>query len=308
MTGERLKSNKKALGNILLILTAFIWGTAFVGQRQGMEHIGPITFNACRMALAALSIGTVSFVLGKRDAKKQQDMSEQNRKDYQKNTVIGGVCCGFFLTIAALFQQMGMVYTTAGKGGFITAMYILLVPVINWILFRKKSRPLVWIAVLMGIVGIYLLCVTEGFILEKGDALVMVCPFFFAGHILCCDFFVQRANPVKMSAIQFLTVTVLSTILAFVFENPSWQQVTAAVIPIIWLGVLSGGIGYTLQIIAQQYTDPTVASLLMSLEAVFAVLAGAVLLGERMSAREMIGAVIMFAAIILVQIPARERT
>ena len=303
-----MKINKKVLGNILLILTAFIWGTAFVGQRQGMEHMGAITFNACRMALAALTIGTVSFVLRKRDAQKQQDMSDQSRREYRKNTVIGGICCGFFLTIAALFQQMGMVYTTAGKGGFITAMYILLVPVINWILFKRKSRPLVWIAVLMGIAGIYLLCVTEGLTLEKGDALVMVCPFFFAGHILCCDYFVQRANPVELSAIQFFTVTVLSTIMAFIVENPTWQQVTAAVVPIVWLGVLSGGIGYTFQIIAQQYTDPTVASLLMSLEAVFAVLAGTVLLGERMSARELFGAAIMFAAIILAQIPAGKRT
>ena len=303
-----MKINKKVLGNILLILTAFIWGTAFVGQRQGMEHMGPITFNACRMALAALTIGTVSFVLRKRDAQKQQDMSDQSRREYRKNTVIGGICCGFFLTIAALFQQMGMVYTTAGKGGFITAMYILLVPVINWILFKRKSRPLVWIAVLMGIAGIYLLCVTEGLTLEKGDALVMVCPFFFAGHILCCDYFVQRANPVELSAIQFFTVTVLSTIMAFIVENPTWQQVAEAVVPIVWLGVLSGGIGYTFQIIAQQYTDPTVASLLMSLEAGFAVLAGTVLLGERMSARELFGAAIMFAAIILAQIPAGKRT
>ena len=303
-----MKINKKVLGNILLILTAFIWGTAFVGQRQGMEHMGPITFNACRMALAALTIGTVSFVLRKRDAQKRQDMSDQSRREYRKNTVIGGICCGFFLTIAALFQQMGMVYTTAGKGGFITAMYILLVPVINWILFKRKSRPLVWIAVLMGIAGIYLLCVTEGLTLEKGDALVMVCPFFFAGHILCCDYFVQRANPVELSAIQFFTVTVLSTIMAFIVENPTWQQVAEAVVPIVWLGVLSGGIGYTFQIIAQQYTDPTVASLLMSLEAVFAVLAGTVLLGERMSARELFGAAIMFAAIILAQIPAGKRT
>ena len=303
-----MKINKKVLGNILLILTAFIWGTAFVGQRQGMEHMGPITFNACRMALAALTIGTVSFVLRKRDAQKQQDMSDQSRREYRKNTVIGGICCGFFLTIAALFQQMGMVCTTAGKGGFITAMYILLVPVINWILFKRKSKPLVWIAVLMGIAGIYLLCVTEGLTLEKGDALVMVCPFFFAGHILCCDYFVQRANPVELSAIQFFTVTVLSAVLAFIFENPSWQQVAEAVVPIVWLGVLSGGIGYTFQIIAQQYTDPTVASLLMSLEAVFAVLAGTVLLGERMSARELFGAAIMFAAIILAQIPAGKRT
>lgn len=303
-----MKINRKVLGNILLILTAFIWGTAFVGQRQGMEHMGPITFNACRMALAALTIGTVSFVLRKRDVQKQQAMSEEDRKEYKKSTLIGGICCGFFLTMAALFQQMGMVYTTAGKGGFITAMYILLVPVINWILFKKKSRPLVWIAVLLGIVGIYLLCVTEGFILEKGDILVMVCPFFFAGHILCCGYFVQRANPVEMSAIQFFTVTVLSAIMAFIFENPTWQQVAASVVPIVWLGVLSSGTGYTLQIIAQQWTDPTVASLLMSLEAVFAVMGGAVLLGERMSTRELIGAAIMFAAIILAQIPAGERT
>ncbi len=295
--------NKKTLGNLLLILTAFIWGTAFVGQRTGMEDIGPITFNACRMALAALVIGLLAWCMRKRDAKAQEAFSYDEKSSYNKNTVIGGVCCGAFLTLAALFQQMGIVYTTAGKAGFITAMYILLVPVFNLIVFRAKSRPAIWAAVATGVIGLYLLCVKEGLSLNRGDALVSVCALFFAGHILCCDYFAQRGNPVRISAIQFLTVTVLSTVLALIFEHPGWEQIAAAVIPIIWLGVLSGGIGYTLQIVAQQYTEPAVASLLMSLESVFAVLAGTVFLGERMSGREIIGCAIMFSAIVLVQLP-----
>ena len=301
-----MKKSKRALGNALLLLTAFIWGTAFVGQRQGMESVGPITFNACRMALAAAVIGLTALFLRRRDAQKTEALSPEEQKRYRRNTVTGGICCGSFLTFAALFQQTGLVYTSAGKAGFITAMYILLVPVINLILFRKKSRPLVWAAVLIGVIGMYLLCIKDGFALTRGDALVSVCALFFSGHILCCDYFVQRGNPVRISAIQFLTVTVLSAILAFMFETPDLGQIAKAAVPIIWLGVLSGGVGYTLQIIAQQFTEPAVASLLMSLESVFAVLAGALFLSERMSVREMIGCVTMFAAIILVQIPATQ--
>jgi drug/metabolite transporter (DMT)-like permease len=260
------------------------------------------------MALAAVAVGAVSLLPMASEKEKLAVMSRKERAEYRRNTIIGGICCGTFLSAASIFQQMGIVYTTAGKAGFITAMYMLLVPVIGFLFLGKRNSWIVWLAVLMGVVGMYLLCMTESLHLGRGDTLVCICAVLFSGHILCCDYFVQRADPVSMSAVQFLTVTVLSAVLAFIFENPSWQQVAEAVVPIVWLGVLSGGIGYTFQIIAQQYTDPTVASLLMSLEAVFAVLAGTVLLGERMSAREMTGAVIMFAAIILVQIPAGKRT
>ena len=295
--------NKRRLGNILLILTAFIWGTAFVGQRMGMDSVGPVTFNAARMALAALVIGALAFFLRGADREKTKKMADREVRDYHKNTVIGGICCGTFLGLAAFFQQVGIVHTTAGKAGFITAMYILLVPVIGFILFRKKTTWLGWIAVLMGVVGMYLLCATEGLSLTRGDSLVAVCALFFSGHILCCDYFVQRGNPVRISAIQFLTACLLSTAAAFIMENPSWAQIRAAAIPILWLGVISGGAGYTLQIVAQQWTNPTVASLLMSLESVFAVLAGVLILHERLSVRELAGCVVMFAAIILVQVP-----
>ena len=288
--------SKRMIGNLLLTLTAMIWGTAFVAQRVGMEKIEPLTFNASRMALAALAVGAVALI----SAGKQKKEAALRR-----NTVIGGICCGTFLALASIFQQMGVVYTPAGKAGFITAMYMLLVPVINFVLFKKKNTWLVWLAVLMGVFGMYLLCVTEGFSLTRGDTLVCICAFLFSGHILSCDHFTQLGSPIQISAIQFLTATVISAALAAVLEEPSWEKIVSAAVPILYCGIASGGIGYTLQMVAQRYTDPTIASLLMSLEAVFAVIAGAVLIHERMSLREMTGCIVMFIAIILVQIPLK---
>ena len=290
------------LGNGLLILTAMIWGTAFVFQRVGMEDIEPITFNAARMALAAAAVGAVSAVPTQSERNKLAAMSVRDREAYRTNTVIGGICCGTFLAAASIFQQMGIVYTTAGKAGFITAMYMLLVPVINFVFFRKRNSWIVWLAVLIGVAGMYLLCMTESLRLSRGDALICICAVLFSGHILCCDHFVKLGNPIRISAIQFAACTAISAAAAMILEHPSPAKIVSAAIPILYCGIVSGGIGYTLQIIAQKYTDPTVASLLMSLESVFAVIAGALLLGERMSTRELIGCVIMFAAIVLVQI------
>ena len=308
-----MKKNRKMLGNLLLLLTAMIWGTAFVGQRVGMDSIEPVTFNAARMWLAAAAIGLVAVLTGKKsesqDKKPVSGLTDTRDKaqERRKNTIIGGICCGSFLTAASLFQQMGVVYTTAGKAGFITAMYMLLVPIINFVFFKKKNTWLVWTGVLVGVFGMYLLCITDGFSLTYGDTLVCICALLFSGHILCCDHFVQLGNPIRISSIQFATAAVISTIAAFVAEEPSWQKIASAAVPILYCGIVSGGIGYTLQMVAQRYTDPTIASLLMSLESVFAVIAGALLLGERMTARELAGCVIMFAAIVLVQIPLPER-
>jgi len=293
--------NEKMLGNILLLITAMIWGTAFVFQRVGMESIEPVTFTASRMFLAALATGLVSALLGRRENHAAAE------KQSFKSAIPGGICCGLFLGAASLFQQFGIVTTTAGKAGFITALYILLVPVLNLLLFKKRSSLHVWVAIAIGVVGMYLLCVTEDFRLTGGDAMVCVCAVLFSGHILCCDYFSRRADPVKLSAVQFVTVTVVTGIIAFLVEEPSWDKIRAAAIPILYCGVMSGGVGYTLQMVAQRITDPTVASLLMSLESVFAALAGALLLHERMSARELLGCVIMFAAIVLVQLPAPGR-
>ncbi len=297
--------NRKLLGNLLLTLTALIWGTAFVFQRVGMDSIEPITFTAARFWLAAAAVGAVALVNAKRE---QHDRTAEEAAGRKHDTLIGGICCGIFLGTASVFQQMGLVYTTAGKAGFITAMYILIVPVLGFVLFRRKNSWLVWLAVAIGVVGMYLLCVNEGFSLTHGDTLVVICAVLFSGHILCCDHFVQRGDPIGISAIQFLTTAVLTTVVSFLAEQPTWEKVISAALPILYCGLISGGVGYTLQIVAQKFTDPTIASLLMSLESVFAVIAGALLLHETMSTRELVGCIVMFAAIILVQIPTPKKT
>lgn len=295
--------NKKLLGNGLLLLTALIWGTAFVFQRVGMESIEPITFNAARMALATIATGLVAFLTQRKGQNSSENRTAVEQKQYKRNTIIGGICCGCFLSLGSILQQMGLVYTTAGKAGFITAMYMLLVPIIGFVFFKKKNTWLVWLSVLLGVVGMYFLCISGELRLSYGDALVCICAVFFSCHILCCDYFAGRGNPIWISAIQFATVTVISFVAAMIAEEPSVEKLVSATIPIIYCGIVSGGIGYTLQIVAQKYTDPTIASLLMSMESVFAVIAGAILLHEHMSIRELSGCVIMFAAIVLIQIP-----
>lgn len=308
--------NKKYLGNALLLLTGMIWGSGFAGQRLGMEtEIGPIAFNAARMLLAGIFISLVVAVMaviersrqaaGKRAVSPRERAAErqQTGKDKSKYTILGGLCCGAVLAAAATFQQVGIVYTTAGKAGFITAMYILIVPVISFLFLKKKYTWIVWLAVVIGVVGMYFLSVREGLSFGKGDLLMLVCAVFFSLHILCCDYFVQRGHAVRISAIQFFTCSLISGILAQIFEHPTWEQTASAILPILYLGIVSGGIGYTLQIVAQQYTEPTIASLLMSTESVFAVISGALILHERMNSRETLGCLLIFAAIILAQAP-----
>lgn len=294
--------NKQLLGSLLLVVTAMIWGTAFVFQRVGMEHIEPVTFTAVRMAVAGVFIGLFSKAA---DLRKRKE--EKNDVKNKKDTLLGGILCGIFLSLASIAQQMGIVYTSAGKAGFITSLYILLVPVINLLIFRQKSSLRIWCGVILGIVGMYLLCVKEDFSITYGDILIAVCALLFSGHILCCDRFSKRAEPLKLSFVQFVTTAVISAAAAFIVETPTWEKVFSAVIPILYCGVVSGGIGYTLQMFAQKYTKPTAASLLMSLESVFAVLAGTLLLGERMSVQELFGCIIMFAAIVWVQIPLPKK-
>lgn len=294
---------KNLLGNALLVIAAMIWGMAFTAQRVGMDSIEPITFTASRMALSAVFVGGIALVLRlfKRKEKKAQTSSKKNK------TLIGGIACGFFLAIASLFQQMGIVYTTAGKAGFITAMYILFVPVIGVLFFRRKSSLRVWIAVALGVLGMYLLCIKESLSLTAGDSLVLLSAVMFSGHILCCDYFAPRGDPVEISAIQFITTAIITGVFAFIFESPSVEKILSAAIPIAYCGILSGGVGYTLQIIAQKRTEPATASLLMSLESVFAVIGGVIILDEKMSVAEIVGCAVIFAAIVLVELPPMKK-
>lgn len=220
----------------------------------------------------------------------------------RKVLIAGGICCGICLCIAGNLQQIGISHTTVGKAGFITAMYIVLVPVLG-IFLKKRPSILVWISVLLAMVGLYLLCLTETFSLGKGDTYVLICALFFAVHILVIDHFSPLTDGIKMSCIQFFVSGILSGVLMLIFEKPDLSSILAAWLPIVYAGAFSSGVGYTLQIIGQKGMDPTVASLILSLESVVSVLAGWILLNQKLSSRELMGCVLMFGAIILAQLP-----
>ncbi len=280
--------------SLLLLLTAVIWGVAFVAQSAGMDYVGPFTFNAVRSIIGGMVLIPCIFLLD--HGKPKQNIGSR------RDLVIGGICCGVFLAVASSFQQFGIQRTSVGKAGFITALYILLVPLLG-LLFRKRVSGKVWLAVGIAVVGMYLLCVTEGFSIAFGDLLVMVCALLFAIHILVIDYFSPRADGVRLSCIQFFTCGILCSIGMFIFEKPSFQQILTAWMPILYAGVMSCGVAYTCQIIGQRDTDPTVASLILSLESVISVLAGWLLLHQSLSLRELGGCALVFCAILLAQLP-----
>lgn len=293
-------------GPALLLLTAFIWGTAFVAQRKGMDFIEPFTFNGIRSFIgAAVLIPVIIFIRNKARASDPESPDALTTAQSKRALVKGGLACGAMMFIASTLQQSGMVYTTSGKAGFITAMYIVIVPILGLFL-GKRVRPLIVFCVALAVAGLYLLTIKEGLSVNKGDLLILACAFFFSVHILVIDHFSPRTNSVALSAIQLLVTGIVSVPCMAVFEDINWSAVIDCAVPILYAGVMSCGIAYTLQIVAQKYTEPTVASLLLSLESVFAALAGAVLLGEVLSAREMAGCIIMFIAIILAQMPERK--
>lgn len=232
---------------------------------------------------------------------------EKETDKIKKSTMVGGVVCGIVLTVAMTFQQLGLSggnATTAGKASFITALYIVLVP-LTGVFIGKRISVRIWICVFLAIIGLYLLSIKQGFSIQIGDLLVLTSAFFYALHILVIDYFSPKAKGVKLSMIQFFVATFLSGTVMLLIEEISWDFLLRSAIPILYAGMLSSGVGYTLQIIAQKDTEPTMASLIMSLESVFAVLAGAMILGERLSLREGVGCIIMFVAIMLAQIPSR---
>lgn len=290
----------------LLLLTACIWGVAFVAQSVGMEYVGPFTFNFVRSILGGVVLIPCIFFLNRGEKSgSAEKISEEEKKVQRKTLLTGGICCGIALCLATNFQQIGIQYTTVGKAGFITACYIVIVPVIG-LFMKKKCSPMIWLSVLLAVVGLYLLCINEQFSIGYGDILVFVCAILFSVHILIVDYFSPKVDGVKMSCIQFLVCGLLSGIAMLFAEQPQLSAVLLAWKPIAYAGIMSCGVGYTLQIVGQKGMDPTIASLILSLESCISVLAGWLLLGQILSMREGLGCVAMFAAIILAQLPAKE--
>ena len=301
--------SKSMRANLLLILTAFIWGVAFVAQDVAADAVPPLSFNGLRMSLAALALLPNVWLMDRRAGIKGEGLVWKQMTGAQKKELfIGSVCCGVMLALGSAFQQMGIsMGTGAGKDGFITALYIVLVPLAG-IFWKKRVGALVWIAVGLSVVGLYLLCMQGSFQLDAGDGMLILCAAAYTGHILVVDHFSRRTDCVKMSCIQFAVTAIICLLGAALFETVTWAGVKACIIPILYAGILSAAAGYTLQILAQRDAEPTIASLLMSLESVFAVLAGWVILGDALSLRELAGCALMMAAIVLAQLPGKAET
>ena len=285
--------------NVLPVLAAFIWGTAFVAQSVGADYVEPFTFNAARSVIAFLFLLILCLVR----RKLQKGIVESTTKSW-KDLAIGGTCCGVALTVATNLQQKGLETTTSGKAGFITALYIVIVPILS-IFLKKKAPRAIWLSVVLAVAGLYCLCITEDFTITSGDFYILLCALCFSVHILVIDHFTQKVDGVELSCVQFLMVTVLSAVGMLAMETPSVEALKMCVGPILYLGILSSGVAYTLQILAQKDSNPTVVSLLLSLESVFAVLAGAVILHDRMSGKEYLGCVLMLIAVVLAQLPGK---
>ena len=295
-------SAKHSKNFILLFLTALIWGVAFVAQSVAMDYIGPYTFNAVRSLLGGIVLVPCVFLFGqKKKSVIDEDPSKGTAIDRPGDMITGGLLCGIMLFLSTTLQQVGIQYTTVAKAGFITALYIILVPILG-IFLKKRVSVQIWISVVIAIIGLYLLCMKGSFYLGQGDFLVLLCSLCFALHILVIDHFTDKVNGVKLSCIQFFVSGLLSSILMFLFEAPAISAIFSAWLPIVYGGVFSSGIAYTLQIIGQKGTDPTIASLILSLESVVSVLAGWIILGQSLTPRGILGCLLMFGAIILAQV------
>ena len=295
MIGNERMNRKSLRGSLLLLLGSVIWGAAFVAQRVGMDHMGPFSFNGIRMLLAAAVMTPVTLLT----ERKKTPETVTDPKDQRR----AGLLCGVMLFAASSLQQMGLVTTTAGKAGFITALYVVLVPVAAWLLFRKNPGRIIWLGVALAVVALYFLCIpAEGFTLQGGDLLEFGCAICYTVQILCVDHYAPKVSGVRLARDEFLITGVLSLLIALFTETITWEGIREALIPLLYSGIMSSAVGFTLQIIGQRDTDPTVASLLMCLESVFAVLTGAIVLGEKMTVRETVGCVMMFSAVILAQL------
>lgn len=287
----------KHRGELLLFLTSFIWGFAFIAQKLGSEYIPPFTFNFLRNLTAGLFLLIYAFVRKNKTREKMNSITKTA-------TIRGGITTGLVMAIAVSFQQTGVYFTTSGKAGFITSLYVVIVPIIAIFMGKKVSKKTA-IAIILALIGLYLLTVKveDGFSINKGDILIFIGSLFFAFHILFIDYYSVKSDSVKMSMLQFFVASLVSLFLMILFEKPELDLVIKGIFAILYMGVFSSGLGYTLQIVAQKDTDPTISSLILSLEAVFAALFGFIFLKEVPNERELIGGILMFFAIILAQLP-----
>lgn len=289
------------------LLTAFIWGSSFVTQSLAAGTIGAFAFNASRGMIASVEL-LIAVLLLRRMRPRVQSASE--KKKSRHDLLLGGMICGAIFMVASNLQQYGIESnTSSGKAGFITALYIVIVPLLG-LFFRKRVRPLIWISVVIALGGLYLLCFTPGASLafSDGDFYVFLGSLFFSAHILAIDYFTQKVDGIELSCAQFIVMTLLSLVCALLFDRQTTLSDIAAGLPyILYVGVLSSGLGYTLQILAQREGDPTVVSLLLSTESLFAAVSGALILHERLAGREYSGCALMLCAVILAQLPERKR-
>ena len=299
--------NQKIKGNLLLLLTAFVWGTSFIAQSKGVEIIPPAAFIGVRSIIGGIVLLPVIFVIDYVKKKRGEEVYK-----WDKSLLIGGFACGVFLCVASTLQTAGMVYTSPGKAGFITALYMIIIPIIGIFMGKRPSKA-VLIAVVIAVIGMYLMCINGDISINKGDVIIFACAFVFAGHILTVDHFSPKVDGAKLACMQFFVCGILAFVYSMLFEHPQIAPVWDARLSLLYSGVMSCSVAYTLQIVGQKYTDPTSASILMSLESVFSTLSTVVLVacgwhltGGAMTAREIWGCVFMFAAILLVQLPEKQ--
>ena len=283
-----MKKNIK--GSIMLLLTAIIWGFAFVAQSVGINSTGPFAFNGIRNIIGGLVLIPVILIINKGHLKQV----------LTRDAVIGGLCCGACLFVASTFQQWGIVLSTVGKASFITALYVVIVPIMG-VFIGKKVSIRVWIGVALSLAGLYLLCMTDSFTIGAGDIYLLICAACFSIHILVIDYFSPKADGVVISCIQFFVAGILCLIVMAFTENTTWEKIYAGRYAILYAGVLSCGVAYTLQVVYQKDVEPTAASLILCLESVFGAIGGWLLLGQKLSAREIAGCALMFLAIVLAQ-------
>ncbi len=305
MSDNNQLSKKKIKSSLMLLLTSFIWGSAFVSQRIGLNTMGIHTFTATRFILAVFVLGVFIFVTDIKHTRKFRFLGNGTKSE-KNNLLISGTVCGIILFAANYCQMAGLQYTTVGKAGFITVLYIIIVPILG-LLYKKKIHISVWLSVMLALAGSYLLFIQKGFNINKGDLFILLSAFLFASHIMVIDHYTKITDSVRMAFIQFIVCGLISTPAMFLFENPNLDIVLDAWLPIAYAGILSSGVAYTFQFVAQKNLSAPIASIIMSMESVFAALAGWVIFKEGLSTKEILGCILIFLGIIIVQLPYKSQ-